>query len=170
MISQNFNSAKRGHKSGQKALYNELSPLILSVCLRYQVDNGEAEDVMIKAMYKILTRLDQVKDAALLKAWAIRIAVNESLMSLRKNNLEWAALNEETMNGAIGNSDTHGADHLLFLISKMPSGYRAVFNLVELDGYTHAEAAQLLQITVGTSKSQLSRAKAWLQNKINGHG
>ena len=163
-INQHIREAAKGSRAAQQHIYQKLSPEILGLCRRYLPQQAEAEDAMLRAMYNILTKLDQFRGEASFRTWSRRIATNECLMQLRKKALEWGEFQEPQGANDIG--EQHDVDQLMFLIHAMPSGFRAVFNMVAVEGYSHREVAQTLSISESTSKSQLSRARQWLQKNM----
>ncbi|MDB5240271.1 MAG: polymerase subunit sigma-70 [Spirosoma sp.] len=160
---------KRGEGRAHKIMYDRLAGKMLAVCTRYCANRADAEEVMLDGFMQVFEKIGQFREEGSFEGWVRRVMVTESLMFLRKNkqlrqeipmdevlvepNYEWAdtSLNE---------SD------LLRLVNQLPDGYRTVFNLYALEGYAHAEIAEMLGISEGTSKSQLSRARAMLQMNL----
>jgi len=138
---------------------------MLSVCHRYIRDRIEAEETMINGFCKVFEKLEQFKASGPFEAWLRKIMVNESLMYLRKNKPLFLEVQIEDVQ--IPDNDTHDqhlhADDLMKMIQQLPMGYRTVFNLYAIEGYSHKEIAKILQINENTSKSQLSRARKLLQ-------
>ena len=129
----------------------------------------QAEDIMLSGFMKIFEKIHQFKGEGSFEAWMTRIMVNESLSYIRRNKNMWlhVPIEKAEKEPDYRLADSHlDAEALLSLIDDLPMGYRAVFNLYVLDGYSHKEIGELLQITEGASKSQLSRAKVQLKNKI----
>lgn len=160
---------RKGKSSSQRKLYDRLAPKMLGVCLRYIKDREEAEHVMIGGIVKVFDKLDQFKGEGSFEGWVRRIIVNDCLMYIRKNrNMSLESDIEEVhdhpdlrvMESALDERD------LLKLINELPIGYRTVFNLYAIEGYNHAEIAEQLAISENTSKSQLSRARKWLQTRL----
>ena len=159
----------RRERSAQKRLYEMFSPKMYAICRRYVKDAMEAEDVLVTAFTKILDRIDQYKFEGSFEGWVRRVIVNEALTYLRRNSsmyleteLEQADL-EPDYNSL---SDHLEAEDLMNMIQDLPSGYRIVFNLYAIDGYSHKEIADQLNISENTSKSQLSRARVYLQKLL----
>jgi RNA polymerase sigma factor (sigma-70 family) len=154
----------------QKKVYEKYSSKMFVICKRYLKEEYEAEDALANGFFKVFSKIDQYKNEGSFEGWVRRIIVNECLNQLRKNksmyivnSLENAKEQEE-----YHNADTIlDAEELLQLIAKLPDGYRTVFNLYAIEGYNHQEIADLLQISEGTSKSQLSRARSLLQKYIS---
>jgi RNA polymerase sigma-70 factor (ECF subfamily) len=156
-------------RSAQKHLYETFSPKMYGICCRYVKNPMEAEDVLITAFTKILERIEQFKGEGSFEGWIRRVVVNEALTFLRKNRsmyveTELEAAHREPDYQTL--SDHLEAEDLLNLIQELPSGYRIVFNLYAIDGYSHKEIADQLNITESTSKSQLSRARVFLQKLL----
>jgi len=160
---------RKGKASSQHEMYDRLAPKMLGVCLRYIKDREEAEHVMIGGIVKVFEKLDQFKGDGSFEGWVRRIIVNDCLIYIRKNrnmSLE-TDIDEvydhpdlEVLESSIDEKD------LLKLINELPIGYKTVFNLYAIEGYNHAEIAKQLEISENTSKSQLSRARKWLQNRL----
>ncbi len=129
----------------------------------------EAEDVLVKAFTKILDRIDQYKNEGSFEGWIRRVMVNESLSYLRKNKSMYVETDIEALDKEPNYEKLENhleAQDLLNLISELPSGYRIVFNMYAIDGYSHKEIGEQLGINENTSKSQLSRARSVLQKKL----
>jgi len=155
--------------SAQKALFGKYSGRMLSICCRYIKDKLEAEGTMVIAFVKIFERIEQYSGEGNFEGWMKRIMVNESLMYLRKNkNMSLNVdINEVYDNPNFETLEDHlEADDLLKLINELPIGYRTVFNLYAIEGYSHREIAEQLKISENTSKSQLSRARNLLQKRL----
>ncbi len=159
----------RRERAAQKRLYETFSGKMYSLCCRYVKDSMEAEDVLVTAFTKILDKIEQYKSEGSFEGWIRRIVVNESLNYLRRNRnmyleMDLEAANYEPDYHSI--SDHLEAEDLLKMIGELPSGYRIVFNLYAIDGYSHKEIAEQLGISENTSKSQLSRARTYLQKLL----
>lgn len=129
----------------------------------------EAEDVMVTAFTKVFEKINQFKGDGSFEGWIRRIMVNESLTYLRRHKsmyleTEIEAADREPDYGSLQNELE--AEDLRKLIADLPTGYRIVFNLYAIDGFSHQEIAEQLGITESTSKSQLSRARALLQKRL----
>jgi RNA polymerase sigma-70 factor (ECF subfamily) len=159
----------RRERSAQKRLYDMFAPKMHTICCRYVKDAMEAEDVLVTAFTKILERIDQFKFEGSFEGWIRRVVVNEALTYLRRNRsmyleTELEAADREPDYSSL--SDHLEAEDLLNMIQELPSGYRIVFNLYAIDGYSHKEIADQLNISENTSKSQLSRARVYLQKLL----
>ncbi len=155
--------------SAQKEMYDRFASRMLGVCMRYIHDREEAEHVMIGGMVKVFDKIEQFQSDGSLEGWVRRIMVNESLMYIRKHknmSLEVEVEKAEfEPDYQTLESNLEAAD-LMSLIAELPIGYRTVFNLYAIEGYSHKEIAEKLDINESTSKSQLSRARKFLQNRL----
>lgn len=166
-----ISEAKKGCKAAQEALFSRLSDNFLSLCNRYVKNEADAEERMLDGFYKFFRALPQFRyesDAAVY-ACLTRIMVNECIMQLRKKRvfnivaepLEKDAILNEDLLDKIAAAEIHA------LIRKLPVGARTIFNLHAIEGCRHDEIARLLGITAGTSRAQLARARALLQQSIS---
>ena len=161
---------KQMDKHAQKALYDAYAPILLGICMRYANSKAEAEDILQDGFVKIFINIKQYKESGSFEGWLKRIIVNTSITYLRLNkkrfyHLEISDIQDNTYVNANINSDYTHAE-LLQTIRELPDGYKAIFNLFAIEGYSHKEIAGLLNIDVGTSKSQYSRAKKLLRKKL----
>lgn len=160
---------KQGDRKAQTLLYDRYSGLMLAICLRYLGDKMLAEDVMIQGFMKIFDKIGQFSFNGSFEGWIKRIMVNEALMKLRSmKNIEVDMDEVSASNFKTNETTSLERDDLMNMIQSLPHGYRTVFNLYAIEGYSHAEIAKQLGISEGTSKSQLSRARALLQEKLAG--
>jgi RNA polymerase sigma factor (sigma-70 family) len=160
---------KAGKRSAQSRLYELFAPKLFGVCLRYSRDETEAEDTLHEGFITIFNKIGQFAFKGSFEGWMKRIMVNISLEKCRtryKMNTveditiyEYKSVNEDVY------ADMN-ADQLLDMISDLSPRYRMVFNLYAIDGYLHKEIAEMLNISEGTSKSNLARARKILQDKI----
>lgn len=159
-----------GDRGAQLALYNLFSPTMLIVCLRYANDKQEAEDILQEGFIKIFVALHQYKNIGSFEGWVRKIMVNTALQRIRKKATLRPIYALETVEESLFLNNTAitnlSAKELLYLVQKLPTAYRMVFNLYVFEGYKHKEIAQLLSITEGTSKSNLSDARNILQKLI----
>lgn len=159
----------RRDSSAQKLLYDMYSSKMYGLCYRYVKDSMEAEDVLITAFMKVFDKIQQFKGEGSFEGWIRRIVVNEALTYLRRHRsmyleTELEQADREPNYSAL--SDHLEAEDLLKMIQELPTGYRIVFNLYAIDGYSHKEIADQLGISENTSKSQLSRARTYLQKVL----
>lgn len=160
---------KRSENRAQKVVYERYSGKMMAVCVRYIANRSDAEEVMIDGFMRAFERIEQFREEGSFEGWLRRIMVTESLMFLRRTK-SWRqeiALDEiATEPDYEWADDSLEVDDLLRLVGQLPEGYRTVFNLYAIEGYTHQEIASELGISEGTSKSQLSRARLWLQTSL----
>ncbi|MDJ1469589.1 sigma-70 family RNA polymerase sigma factor [Cytophagaceae bacterium DM2B3-1] len=163
-------ACQRNDAAAQREVYNRYSRRMLGVCTRYIKDQMEAEDVMINGFLKIFEKIDQYQFAGSFEGWIRRVMVNEALQQVRRNKSVFleveieSVYNDEAVMHIDG--DEFETEDLLALIQQLPDGYRTVFNLYAIEGYSHKEIAEQLGISENTSKSQLSRARALLQENL----
>ena len=168
-------ACRRKEAAAQFQLYQQLSYGLMGVCLRYCPSRAEAEDALQNTFVKIFTRLDQYRGEGPCEAWARRIAVHTALHDVERYRLRAHA----GLGSALGPDeaahvpspepsviDALAAEDLLQHLAALPLGYRTVLNLYAVEGYAHAEIAQLLGISEGTSKSQLARARHLLAHRL----
>jgi len=163
---------RNGRHKDQEGLYKHFYGYAMGVCLRYAKNKDEASEMLNDAFLKVFNKLTTYDSSKLFKAWLRRIVVNTSIDYYRKSHkhdnkvpIEKAG-REENDSDAI---DQLSTEDLLKLIRQLPENYKIVFNLYEIDGYSHDEIAEMLQIPVGTSKSNLSRAKQKLRNMVTAY-
>ena len=159
----------RRERAAQKHLYEAFSSKMYALCCRYVKDSMEAEDVLVTAFTKILERIEQYKGEGSFEGWIRRVVVNEALTYLRRNRSMYIETELEAADRDPDYqqlSDHLEAEDLINMIRELPSGYRIVFNLYAIDGYSHKEIAEQLNISENTSKSQLSRARTFLQKLL----
>jgi RNA polymerase sigma factor (sigma-70 family) len=149
-----------GDRRAQKEFYDSFAPFILGVCARYLAHRMEAEDAMILSLHKALMQMDRLRDRSNLKGWLRRIAVNECLMLLRKKHMQIVDPDQVSIHSPDPNGLTDLlTNDILSMLQYLPTGYRTIFNLYVLEGYTHKEIGELLGISLNTSKSQLIQAR-----------
>jgi RNA polymerase sigma-70 factor (ECF subfamily) len=160
----------KGKPRAQKALFDKFAPKMLAVCARYMKDQSETEDVFQIGMVKVFNKLSDFKAEGPLEGWIRRIMVNSCLDQLRKNQRFVTDKNIDDVSYRIEVKEEISsqlmAEDLIALIQKMPAGYRVVFNLFAIEGYSHQEIAEQLNISESTSKSQYLRARAYLRQRI----
>ena len=163
-------ACKKGDRSAQRRLYDGLAPKMFAVCLRYMGNRDEAEDILQDGFVTLFGKLDSYTGEGSFEGWARKIFINTALMSLRKKDVLKASGDLEDARSLSSDTVTQlqaiGYKELMKLIAELPSGYRTVFNLFVIEGYTHKEIAEELGISEVTSRSQLNRARAMLQDKI----
>lgn len=160
----------RGKRDSQKRLYEQFAPKMLGVCYRYASSREEAEDFLQETFITVFRKLDQWKNKGPLGAWIRKIAVNTSLNGLKARHRFTAdshIISIDNISYEAGCHDPASDKELMELIHNLPLGYRAVFNLHAIEGYSHEEIGEMLDIKPGTSRSQLARARELLMKKIN---
>lgn len=157
----------RGERKAQKQLYDKSAGKLYAVALRYMKSQEEAGDVLQDAYIKIFNRLDSFRFDCPLEVWMRRIVINTALTAIGKRKINYN-LEDFEYEGADENLglESLGYAALLEWISTLPDGCKTVFNLYAIEGYKHAEIAEMLGISEGTSKSQFSRARSILMEKI----
>ncbi len=168
------NKCKEGDQRAQRKLFEKYAPKMMGVCMRYMKNTDLAEDVLQEGFVKVFTKLDFFKGDGSLEGWIRRIIVNTALDHLRKN-LKFRDDQDVDEVGYRIEQSTYSGDplneeDLLKLINGMPAGYRIVFNMFAIEGYSHKEIADELGISENTSKSQYSRARAYLQTRLKSLG
>jgi len=163
-------SCRKGDRAAQKVLYDRLAPRMFPICIRYIGDRIQAEDILQEGFITLFTRLDSYKGDGSFEGWARRIFVTTALMDLRKKDALKMSDELEAVRGMKAETTSQiqslGYKELMELIMSLPPGFRTVFNLYALEGFSHKEIGEMLGISESTSRTQLSRARIWLQNKI----
>jgi len=162
-------SCSNGNRVAQKELYLRYSPMLFAVIKRYIKSDFDAEDVLIDSFMKIYKNLDSFRKEGSFEGWMRKIAIRESLMFLRRNkvfNMFIEADNIIIPEKVTVQNNFLEYNDLLDVLKLLPPGYRTVFNLYEIEGYKHKEIAQLLGVSINTSKSQLRLAKQRLRKLI----
>jgi RNA polymerase sigma factor (sigma-70 family) len=165
-------SLKEHDRSVQQLVYQYLAPKMMAVCKRYIKEDFDAEEAFQHAFIKVFKSVHQYKAEGNFEAWVRRIMVNECLAQLRKKEHIMLSLESDDAK-AYEPIDQTLPDHhlnnkeLLAILQSLPYGYRTVLNMYAIEGYSHAEIAQLLKISEGTSKSQLARAREAFRNKLH---
>jgi RNA polymerase sigma factor (sigma-70 family) len=168
-LEEMIEGSKQGNRKSQELLYKQYASKMLVVCARYAKDNFEAEDMLQVGFVKIFEKIKDYKGEGSFEGWVRRIMVNTSIEFYRKNarmfpvvDLDYAPESpvQENQMARLNMND------LLSLIRNLSPGYRLIFNMYAIEGFSHKEIAQELGISEGTSKSQLARARAILQENI----
>ncbi|MBK8054615.1 MAG: sigma-70 family RNA polymerase sigma factor [Saprospiraceae bacterium] len=157
-----INNCKREDPEAQKTLYNMYKDQMYGVCLRYVKNHQDAEDIFIEAFFKVLTKIDAYKGEGSFEGWMRKVMVNESLMFLRKKtNLHMTVEipAKDIAEDELADDDDITAEDIIKILDELPVGYRTVFNLFVFEDYKHREIAEMLGISINTSKSQLILAK-----------
>ncbi len=154
----------------QEMLYKQFAAKMLGVCMRYATDKMEAEDMLQNGFVKIFNKLGDFRGEGSFEGWIRRIIVHTSIEYYRKHHkmmqtVEFETAGEEQSVAPLAVSNL-GVQDLLILIQQLSPGYKLVFNLYAIDGYSHKEISEIVGITEGASKSQLSRARTILKERI----
>lgn len=164
------NECAKGNSKAQRALFDKFAPKMLAVCQRYLRNSQEAEDVLQDGFVKVFQKIVDFKMEGSLEGWIRRIVVNTALDTIRKNKklLDDVQVEEVQYKVSFTDHQFDGMDlaQLMKLIDGMPDGYRIVFNMFAIEGYSHKEIAETLGVTENTSKSQYSRARAFLRTQL----
>ena len=168
--SQLVQECLKGKRDSQKRLYEQYAPKMLGVCYRYASSRDEAEDYLQDAFITIFRKLNQWKGEGELGAWIRRIVVNTSLNGIKAKHRLSEYLSDtspEEIPDIIAESGNENADELMELVRQLPLGYKTVFNLYAIEGYSHEEIGKMLNIQTVTSRSQFMKARKMLMQKLN---
>ncbi|MBN3034629.1 MAG: RNA polymerase sigma factor [Bacteroidales bacterium] len=161
----------RNDNRAQETLYKRFAPKMYGVCMRFAKNRMEADDIMQEAFIKIFVKLETFRNEGSLEGWIRRTIINTAINYFKKHSKHLNDIGIEQAgklpNETEGVVDSISLGELLNLIQELPDGYRIVFNLNVIEGYTHREIGELLEISENTSKSQLSRARHALQKRIH---
>ena len=165
-----LDSCIKGDREAQRVLYDRLASRMFPVCIRYVGDRTLAEDVLQEGFITLFTKLKDYKGDGSFEGWARQIFVTTALMSLRKKDALKMSEELDAVKGMKAETTSQiqniGYKELMELVMSLPPGFRTVFNMYAIEGYSHKEIAETLGITETTSRTQFSRARVWLQNKI----
>ncbi|MCH8534596.1 MAG: sigma-70 family RNA polymerase sigma factor [Flavobacteriaceae bacterium] len=170
-IKQLINRCKNQNLKAQKELYDGFAPVLYGICLKYSRNKHEAEDNLHDTFITIFEKINQFKFKGSFEGWIKRICLNTCLTRYR-NQKVFELINEDQLKEVVSfesKFSTISLQYLLKCIQELPDRYRLVFNLYVLDGHSHQEIADMLSISVGTSKSNLSRARAILKPKVESY-
>jgi len=160
----------KGDRAAQKQLYDMYRVRLFTVCLRYFNDKVDAEDRFQEGWIKVFSNLTQFKsDRGTFYSWARKVFVNTCLEYLRKRKMYVQDI-DDTFLLPIDHQDVHSdlsVQEMVSILQTLPTGYRTIFNLYVIEGYTHKEIAEQLDISVSTSKTQLMKAKAIMREKVS---
>ena len=160
-----------GDSASQKKLFDRYSRVMMGICMRYASCSEEAQDLAQDGWIKVFERLQSFRFEGSLEGWIKRIMVNTSLDYLRRNKQLMQPIDEssESHSALQAEAEAFGrmsSKELMAVVQQLPAGYRTVFNLYAIEGYSHKEIASMLRIAESTSKSQYIRAKACLQRML----
>lgn len=163
-------NCKKQDAKAQSQLYKLYASKLFSLCLKYSKNYAEAEDNLQDAFVTIFNKIEQYKNTGSFEGWMKRIAINTALQRYRSVRV-FDIINEDAIEDVVVDvaNDEVDLDFLLTIIQELPDRYRLVFNLYVLDDYSHNEIGKMLNISNGTSKSNLARARLILKNKIEAY-
>lgn len=165
------NGCRRRDRLAQKRLYETFGGKMFALCLRYVKNRADAEDVLQEAFIKIYENIDAFRGDSPLQYWIKSIVVNTALKHIRKQKYLVELDDVHTYDNQVADPGFTLAgfqmQQLMEMIHELPTGCQTVFNLYAIEGYQHNEIAELMGISEGTSKSQYSRARGLLQQKLN---
>lgn len=159
-----------GDRLAQRDIFYMYSGKMMAVCLRYSKHRYEAEDILQDSFVKVFSHLSEFENGGSFEGWIRRIIINTAI----KNNLKKTAIAEQVDIDLVKEEfavpevfSALSEEELIKLISSLPDGYRMVFNLYAVEGFSHKEIGEILHIEESTSRSQLTKARRMLQNKVN---
>ncbi|MBT8393240.1 MAG: RNA polymerase sigma factor [Flavobacteriaceae bacterium] len=169
-LEQLISNCKKNDTKAQSQLYKLFSGKLFSICLKYSRSYAEAEDNLQDSFVTIFKKIDQYNKKGSFEGWLKRITINTALQRYRDKGV-YSLINEENIKDVSVEieDDDIDIDFLLKIIQELPDRYRLVFNLYVLDGYSHKEVAKMLNISTGTTKSNLARARLILKEKIENY-
>ena len=166
-LNQLINDCKNNDRKAQEQLYKLYSPKLFAACLKYSRNYTEAQDNLQDGFILIFNKIEQYAFKGSFDGWLKRVMINNVLQQYRTQTF-LSLVNEDVQDDCEIEIDDENIslDYLLKIIQELPDRYRLVFNLYVNDDYSHAEIAEMLSINIGTSKSNLSRARMILKDKI----
>lgn len=169
-LEQLIENCKKKNTKAQGELYKLFSSKLFAICLKYSRNRAEAEDNLQDAFLTIFNKIEQYKNKGSFEGYIKRITVNTVLQRYR-NEKVFELINENIIEDARVEIDEENIsiDYLLQIIQELPDRYRLIFNLYVLDGYSHKDIAHMLDINIGTSKSNLARARQILKKTIENY-
>lgn len=173
---QLITGCREGKSWAQRAIYDKYAAAMMSVCIRYVTDRETARDILQEGFIKLFNKIDSFSGTGAFGGWVRRIFVTTALEHLRQNDALKHSANLEDVGNYIENVEETvlqkiSADDLMNCIAALADGYRTIFNLYAIEGYSHAEIAEMLGISEATSRSQFMRARKILQkNVLSLHG
>ncbi len=159
----------KGDPDSQEKLYRQFSAAMYGLCLQYASSEEDAQDILQDGFVKVFKKIEQVKEAKAFPGWIRRVMINTALERYRSQVVmqrideDPLLMNEQITDDVL---DDLNAEALVMMIQELPPRYRMVFSLYAIEGYNHKEIGEMLSISDGTSKSNLSRARAILQEKV----
>lgn len=167
IIDNLINDCKQGDTRAFEQIYRLLSPKIFAVCLKYSRSYEEAQDNLQEGFLLLFEKINQFKFQGSFEGWAKRVVINYILQQYRNQGV-FEIITENVIEDEVVEVEEENIslEFLTKIIQELPDRYRLVFNLYVMDGYSHKEIAEMLEINIGTSKSNLARAKGILKSKI----
>lgn len=164
---QLIEEAAKNSRQAQHLIYQNFSPKMLSICRVYIKDLHQAEEVMLDGFLKVFTHINEFKNQGSFEGWVRKIMVRQCIDCIRKKSK--FHFSDEMDDLEINQNEfqiNYETQHIQQAIDELPEGYKMVFNLFAIEGYKHDEISVLLNISQGTSKSQLHKARKMLQEKL----
>lgn len=158
-----------GDRMAQRDIFNIYAGKMMAVCLRYTRHRLEAEDIFQDAFVKVFTHLHEFEGGGAFEGWIRKIMINTAIKNNRKKSVTNEDIGLEHVKEDCAGPEVFGTlseEELIKLVSSLPDGYRIIFNLFAIEGYTHREISELLNIEESTSRSQLAKARKILQEKV----
>lgn len=166
-LEQIIHNCQRNDTAAQEQLYKLLAPKLFGVCLKYSRNYAEAEDNLQDGFILLFEKINKFEFKGSFEGWAKRVVINNILQRYRTEGVfEIIHENIPDTPDVEVEEDSVSMDFLVSIIQQLPDRYRLVFNLYVIDDYSHKEIAEMLKITIGTSKSNLARARMILKDKI----
>jgi len=169
-INQLIDGCKQGYKKSQQLLYQKFAPTLMAICLRFTHNETDAEDLLQEVFIRIFLSLKDFKGEGSFEGWMKRIAVNCAINQYKKKErIKQSMIIEqldENLDIAVETEAPIPYEILLTMVQRLPSGYRTIFNLSAIDGYSHEEIAEMIGVSYSNVASQLFRAKKSLQKSI----
>ncbi len=155
----------------QRLLYEKYSSKMLAVCYRYTGNRDEAQDLLHDGFISLFDKIKSYSGTGSFEGWMRKLFANTALMHLRKKDIlkfpEDVSLVDREINSGPGVIDTMAARDLMRLIASMPAGFRTIFNMYAIEGFSHQEIGEALNISESSSRSQFSRARVWLKEHLS---
>jgi RNA polymerase sigma factor (sigma-70 family) len=157
-------------RNAQRTIFERYKPLMMGICMRYCKSKDEAEDVLMEGFMTIFSEAHTFRKDGAFEQWMKRIMINCAINNYRKNlkhyyHADISEIEEHTLIRS-ETAENYSAKELMKVLQELPDGYKLIFNLYAIEGYKHREIAKMLGISVGTSKSQLSKARKILQSRV----
>lgn len=166
---QIIKDCKKKKSKAQRKMYDRYASMVMAVCMRYMSDRERAQDMLQDSFVKLFDKIDKYDSTGNFDAWVRRLTANTCLDQLRKDKKQLmdVHIDDVQIDGKYSTIlDKMGADDIMEVVMELPDGYRTVFNLYAVEGYSHKEIAEMMNISENTSKSQYSRAKKLLRDRL----